>query len=125
MLQIRRRGDLGEEPLRADHGGQLRFEHLERDLAPVLQVLGEIDRRHATRAELSLDAVAVGECAGEARSGVAHGAAGPRSENTTTVGDPPRPKVIEPPPVVVARYCVPPTAYVTIPPKIPAPVYMR
>ena len=36
-----------------------------RDLAFVLEVLGEIDGSHATLAELALDAVAVGESGGE------------------------------------------------------------
>ncbi len=35
-----------------------RLEHLERDIAVVLQVLGQIDRRHAAFAEFGLDAVA-------------------------------------------------------------------
>ena len=66
MLQVRRGLDLGEEPLGADDGGELRAQHLDRDLAIVLQVLGEIDGRHAAGAELALDAVAVGEARGEA-----------------------------------------------------------
>ena len=43
------------------HGGELRAQHLDGDLAAVLEVLGEIDRRHAALAELPLDAVAVGQ----------------------------------------------------------------
>ena len=61
MLQIRRGLDLGEEPLGADHRGELRPQHLDRDLAVVLEVLRQIHRRHAARAQLPLDAVAVGE----------------------------------------------------------------
>ena len=61
MLQRRGRPDLLHEPLGAEHGGELRLQHLDRDLAIVLQVLGEIDRRHAALAELALDAVAIGE----------------------------------------------------------------
>ncbi len=38
-----------------------------RDLAIVLQVLGEVDGGHTAGAELALDAVAVGESGGEAR----------------------------------------------------------
>ena len=54
-----------QEPLGAEHGGELGLQHLDRDLAVVPEVLGEVDRRHAARAELALDAVAVGEGGGE------------------------------------------------------------
>ena len=53
--------DLPEEPLRAEHRGQLRPEHLERHLAPVLEVVGEVDGGHAAAAELTLEAVAARE----------------------------------------------------------------
>ena len=44
----------------------------------VLEVLGEVDRRHAARPEFALEAVAVGEGAGEAgeevcRDGLTYG----------------------------------------------------
>ena len=48
-------------------GGELGPEHLDGDLAVVLEVVGEVDRGHAARAELALDAVAVRE--GGAQSG--------------------------------------------------------
>ena len=51
--------DLGEEALAAEHRGQLGAQDLEGDVAVVLEVVREIDRRHAARAELALDAVAV------------------------------------------------------------------
>ena len=59
MLQRRRRLDLDHEPLGAEHRGEFRLEHLDRDLAIVLEVVREIDRGHAARAELALDAVAI------------------------------------------------------------------
>ena len=62
MLQVGGDLDLREEPLGAEHGAELRLEHLDRDLAIVLEVVGEIDRGHAALAELPLDAVAVGKC---------------------------------------------------------------
>ena len=65
MLQRRDRLDLAQEPLGADDGGQLGPENLDRDLAVVLQVLGQIDRGHAALAELALDAVAAAEGGGE------------------------------------------------------------
>jgi hypothetical protein len=43
----------------AEHGGQLGAEHLEGDVAVVLEVVGEGDRGHPARAELPLDRVAV------------------------------------------------------------------
>ena len=59
MLQVGGGLDLGQEAVGADHGGQLRPQHLHRDLAVVLEVVGEVDRRHPARAELALDGVAV------------------------------------------------------------------
>ena len=41
--------------------GQFGAQHLDRDLAAMLEVFGEVDRRHPTRAELALERVAVGE----------------------------------------------------------------
>ena len=49
-----------EESLRAECSGDLGVHHLERHVAVVLEVVREIDRRHAAAAELTLDAVAVG-----------------------------------------------------------------
>ena len=43
------------------HGGEFGLELLERDLAVVLEILGKVDGRHATLAEMSLDAVAAGK----------------------------------------------------------------
>lgn len=42
-------------------GGQLRAKNFHCDLAPVLEVLGEVDNGHAAGAELALKAVTVGE----------------------------------------------------------------
>ena len=72
MLELGGGLDLVDEPLGAEHGGELGLEHLDRDLSVVPQVLGEVDRRHAARAELALDAVAVGEGGREALCHVAH-----------------------------------------------------
>ena len=67
--------DLGQEPLDAEHGAELGAEHLERDLAVVLEVGGEVDRGHAAGAELALDPVALLQRGGEATV-VAHGLGG-------------------------------------------------
>ena len=50
-----------EEALGAQDGGQLRPQHLERDLAVVAEVVGQVDRRHPALPELALEAVAVGK----------------------------------------------------------------
>ena len=67
VLEARGGLDLGEEPLGADYGGQLRPQHLHRDLTVVLQVLGEVDRGHTALAQLALEAVAVRKHRGQAR----------------------------------------------------------
>ena len=46
---------------------EIRMQHLDGDVAIVLEIVREVDRRHAARAELALDAVAVGECRCETR----------------------------------------------------------
>src|SRR5690606_25201901 len=51
--------DLGEEALGAEHHRQLGSEHLERYRSLVLQLRREVDRGHSSRAELTLDAIAV------------------------------------------------------------------
>jgi len=51
---------------------ELRVQDLQRDGAVVLEVVGEIDRRHAPAPELPLDAVAVGEGGNEVGPGVGH-----------------------------------------------------
>ena len=66
MLERRGGLDLLDEPLGAEHGGELGLQDLDRDLAVVLEVLGQVDRGHPALAELALDPVAVGEGRGEA-----------------------------------------------------------
>jgi hypothetical protein len=58
--------DLAIEPLRPEHGAELRSEHLDRHLAAMLQIVGQVDRRHAAVADLALDGVAAGEGGAEA-----------------------------------------------------------
>jgi hypothetical protein len=72
VLQVRRRLDLGEEPLGPDDSGQLWLEHLQRDLPLVLQVVGKIYRGHASLTELSLDVVAPLQGSVQACRGVGH-----------------------------------------------------
>jgi len=72
VLQIRRRLDFDQEPLGADDGGEFWPEHLQRDFAGVLQILGQVDGGHAALAELALKAIAAGEGDREAGPGVRH-----------------------------------------------------
>ena len=73
MLEVGRDLDLAEETLRTDGRREFRAEDFDRDLAVMLQVPGEIDRRHPTSTDSPLDGVAVGEGGGEAVD-VGHGA---------------------------------------------------
>ena len=61
VLEVRRCFDLAQEPVSADHGGQLGAQDLHRDSAVVPQVLGQVDGSHTALAQLPLDAVAVGQ----------------------------------------------------------------
>jgi hypothetical protein len=65
-------GDLAQEALVAERGGQLGSQYLEGHLAPVPQILGEVDGGHAARAELPLDPVALGKGVGQVAVGLAH-----------------------------------------------------
>ncbi|HET7249187.1 MAG TPA: hypothetical protein VFI79_05030 [Gemmatimonadales bacterium] len=69
MLVLQRGGglDLLDEPIGAQHGGELGLQDLNGDLVVVLEVLGEIHGGHPARAELPLEAVAVGERGRQAR----------------------------------------------------------
>ena len=72
LLAALRRSWHREESLGADGGGKLRSQELDRDLAGVLEVLGEIHRGHAALAQLPLEAVAVGEGGSEVRGDARH-----------------------------------------------------
>jgi hypothetical protein len=61
MLQVGRDLDLLQEPVGPDHGCQLRQQYLQRHVAVVLQIAGQIHRGHAALAKLPLDHVAVGQ----------------------------------------------------------------
>ena len=61
VLQLGRDLDFLEETLLAEGGRDLRSEYLERDLSVVPEVMSQVHSGHATLAELSLDAVAVGQ----------------------------------------------------------------
>ncbi len=72
VLQIRRQLDLGEEPLGADHRGELGTHELERDLAVVPEILGQVYGRHSAGPDLAFDPVAVRQRALEAAEELGH-----------------------------------------------------
>ena len=53
--------DLAQEPPGPNRGCELRLQRLDRDLATMYQILGEIDDGHAAGAKLAFDAIAVGQ----------------------------------------------------------------
>ena len=57
VLEVGSRLDLGYETVGTDNRSQLRPQDLQRDLALVLEVIGQVDRRHAPFAQLTLDGV--------------------------------------------------------------------
>jgi hypothetical protein len=73
MLQVGGGLDLGEESLGTEDGRQLGTQHLERDLAVVAYVVGQVHGSHAALAEFPFDAVAIREGGGEALRERGHG----------------------------------------------------
>jgi hypothetical protein len=65
VLQACRGLDLDHKPLGAEHGGELRFQNFDGDLAIVLDIVRDIHGRHSACAELSLEAVAIGKGAAQ------------------------------------------------------------
>ena len=61
MLKARENPDFAREPVRTEGRGQLGAQHFHRHLSIVLQVLGEINRRHPACTQLALDGITVGE----------------------------------------------------------------
>ena len=61
MLKVGHGLDFDQEPLGADHSGELGAQHFDCDLAVVTEVMGEIDRGHPARCYLFIEAIAVGE----------------------------------------------------------------
>src|ERR1700735_5347602 len=57
MLEVRRDADLAQEPLNTKDRTQLGIEHFHRHSAIMTEVPGEVDRRHAPTAKLTLDFV--------------------------------------------------------------------
>jgi hypothetical protein len=62
MLQSRGGPNLTQEPFDAEGLAQARMQHLDRHVTIVPDIVCEIHGRHATRTDLALNAIAVGEC---------------------------------------------------------------
>ena len=65
VLQVGRRANLGEKALGTERGGEIRVQHLDCDIAIVLEIVREIHGGHAADTEFAVNAIAVGECGGE------------------------------------------------------------
>jgi hypothetical protein len=61
VLQAGRETDLAKEAFRAESGGDLGVQHLERDLPRVFEVLRQIDGGHPSASELALDGVSIAQ----------------------------------------------------------------
>ncbi len=77
--------DLAQKPLAAERGGQIGTQHLERHLAVVLEIFGQIDHSHAAAADLAFDGVTVDEgCLQAGKQVCAHGCSTPVSTRYST-----------------------------------------
>ena len=65
MLEVRGRADFLHEAFTADGGDDGRVHDFERDLPIVPEIARQVDRRHAARAQLALDAVSAGQRSGQ------------------------------------------------------------
>ena len=72
MLKAGRELDLAEKAGDSAGPAQLRPDDLDRHVAAVSQVLRQVDRRHAARADLALESVAFSERGHQALEGVGH-----------------------------------------------------
>ncbi len=59
MLQIGGNFDFAQEAVGGQSGRQLWAKHLERDLTTVLEIVRQVDDRHSSSTDLSLDPVGV------------------------------------------------------------------
>ncbi len=80
MGQARSDADFPEKAIHTQLMAHLGAEHLQRDRAFVLQVVGEEDQGRATGVDPALDAVPVTQCAGESFTEVGHVDPGSGSE---------------------------------------------
>ena len=57
MLEIRGDTNLAEETVGAEHGAEIRIEHLDRSLSLVAEAVCQIDRGHRATSDVALDVV--------------------------------------------------------------------
>ena len=62
----------GNSARRPEHSREFGSQYLDRHLAFVIEVVGEVDGRYAAFAETALDLVAVGECGREPDGDLGH-----------------------------------------------------
>ncbi len=72
MLEVGGGLDLLYEPLGSQHCGEFGTQDFDGDLAVVLQIVGQIHRRHAAFAQVAFDFVAVGEGSRELGGDLGH-----------------------------------------------------
>ena len=72
MLELRRDGDLAQEPVGADGGGEIGVQNLDRDRTVVPQVAREVHHRHPAVADLALHVVPARECRAKPLERVGH-----------------------------------------------------
>ena len=73
MVQVRGDFDLLQKAIWPKRDREFGAQHLDRHQTFVLQILGEVDRRHPAAADLPLDGVAVGESGFQAVEHLRHG----------------------------------------------------
>ena len=61
MLEARENSYLARKAVGSKRGGELRSQDFHRNLSVVLEILRQIDGRHAARTQLTLDGIAVRE----------------------------------------------------------------
>ena len=82
MVQVGGGRDLAQKALGPESVDQLGTEHLDGYLAIMLEVMREIDRRHAACTKLAVEAVAIGQRA--LKSGLDVGQVGRQGESAQT-----------------------------------------
>jgi hypothetical protein len=68
MLEPRSRANLGEETLAAECGAKVRMKHFHGDVAVVLEIVRDVDGRHAALAQLAVYSISIGQRVSESRA---------------------------------------------------------
>jgi len=70
MIQPRGQLNLSKKALAAERFGEIGMQHFDRDFPIVLDVAGQVDGGHPARAELTVEAIAIGERFDQCNGGV-------------------------------------------------------